>query len=90
MSGGYVQFVPGPAGLIGEAVSDRYLAEGARLGATEESALEALGWRLEDGPNYSMHWPTPVDVAEVARIAEETLRAYGDDPAEATLESGAS
>ena len=87
-SRGYVQFMPALPGLHGEAVSDAFLPEGARLSSAERAALEALGWQLLDAPNYSMVWPEPVDLGLVSRVAADTLRTYGDDPAAARLEIG--
>jgi hypothetical protein len=76
---GYVQFRRLPGELLGEAV---------RLDGQERFEMLRLGW--QDGgstQNYMRYWPDPVDVAAVSQLADDTLRVYGDDPDDATIET---
>lgn len=84
---GYVQFATSrDGGLHCEAASNAYLEE--PLNASEQASIVALNWQQTDAAeNYSQEWPPGADLGEIERIAAETLRVYGDDPAVATIET---
>lgn len=80
----YVQFADrGEDGLLGEAVSNRYLTGAARVDWQAENRLLELGWQLPgtgtwwprwDPSNYWHTWEPPVPTGEAARFAVATLR----------------
>jgi hypothetical protein len=89
----YAQFAHGGEdGLLAEAVSNRFLADEARLDAGQELRLLESGWKPPeiDGthrsrhPNYYRTWNAPVPFDEAANLAVTTLRGiyWASEPAD--------
>jgi hypothetical protein len=85
----YVQFAGSTSnGMRAEAASNAFIQpQAARLGAAQEKLMASLGWHhptgstsdsggddVDGSPNFFLDTPHPVDFAELAQLAIQTLR----------------